>query len=76
VDARPAQLRAGVGRGHLGDYAAVVGRAVKMPLGGQTCPVLSLDDLIAVRAFVGRPKDKLVEVELRAIRDRLAGRTS
>lgn len=26
---------------------------------------------IAIKAFVGRPKDRLVEAELRAIRDRI-----
>lgn len=37
------------------------------------CRVLSLDDLIAVKHHVGRPKDKAVEIELRAIRERLKG---
>lgn len=55
----------------IGDYTAVAGRAVPMTLEGRTCRVLGLDDLITVKAFVGRPKDKVVEVELRAIRERL-----
>jgi hypothetical protein len=33
--------------------------------------VLSLDQLIEVKAHVRRPKDKIVEAELRAIRNRL-----
>lgn len=56
----------------LGDFATVAARAVPMTLEGRTCRVLCLDDLITVKAFVGRPKDKAVEVELRAIRERLA----
>jgi predicted nucleotidyltransferase len=37
---------------------------------GKRFPVLSLDQLIEVKSFVGRPKDRIVEMELRAIRDR------
>jgi hypothetical protein len=33
-------------------------------------PVLSLDQLIAVKAHLQRPKDKIVEAELRSIRAR------
>jgi len=58
----------------IGDYSAAAAAAVPMVLEGRTCRVLSLDDLIAVKAFVGRPKDKAVEVELRAIRERLKRR--
>jgi predicted nucleotidyltransferase len=56
----------------VGDFFTVAARAVPMQLEGRACRVLSLDDLIAVKAFVGRPKDKAVEMELRAIRERLA----
>jgi hypothetical protein len=42
-----------------------------MTMFGREYRVLSLDDLIEVKAFVGRPKDRLAELELRAIRDRL-----
>lgn len=34
-------------------------------------PVLELDQLIEVKAFLTRPKDKIVEAELRAIRERI-----
>jgi hypothetical protein len=51
----------------VGDYQ----RAVTRELFGATCLVVSNDDLIAVKQHVGRPKDKAVEVELRAIRERL-----
>lgn len=36
---------------------------------GKRFQVLSLDQLIEVKAFVGRPKDRIVEMELRAIRE-------
>ena len=55
----------------IGDFATVSDRAAHTRLYDHDCLLLSLDDLIEVKAFVGRPKDKLVEVELRAIRERL-----
>lgn len=39
---------------------------------GKRFHVLSLDQLIEVKSFVGRPKDRIVEMELRAIRARRA----
>ena len=57
----------------LGAYERVKRAASEFELFGLKCRVISLDDLIEVKAFVGRPKDKLVEVELRAIRARLKG---
>lgn len=35
--------------------------------------VIELDQLIEIKAYLSRRKDKLVEAELRAIRDRLRG---
>ncbi len=58
----------------VGSYERVAAQAVTMPMFGREYRVVSLDDLIEVKAFVGRPKDKLTEVELRAIRERLATR--
>jgi len=55
----------------IGDYATVAEHAQEIEIFGRKCKVISLDDLIAVKAHVARPKDKLVEVELRAIRERL-----
>jgi predicted nucleotidyltransferase len=55
----------------VGSFERVVERAVKLPMFGREYRFVSLDDLIEVKAFVGRPKDKLTEVELRAIRERL-----
>lgn len=43
-----------------------------MPLAeNRTASVIELDQLIEIKAFLSRRKDKLVEAELRAIRDRL-----
>jgi hypothetical protein len=39
-------------------------------IGGASYRVVSLDDLLAVKEHVGRPKDKLVAIEMRAIRER------
>ncbi len=58
----------------LGTYADVASRAETHDFLGMPCRILSLEDLIAVKAHVGRPKDRLMEVELRAIRDLKNGR--
>jgi hypothetical protein len=58
----------------LGRYEDVAARAETHPFLGMGCRILCLDDLIAVKAHVGRPKDRLAEVELRAIRDLRKGR--
>ena len=55
----------------VGSFVDVAARAQVFTVFGHDCRVVSLDDLIAVKAFVGRPKDKFVELELRAIRERL-----
>lgn len=48
-------------------------RTVEMELvEGKRFQVLDLGQLIEVKAFVGRPKDRIVEMELRAIRERRA----
>ncbi|MHB8877627.1 MAG: hypothetical protein ACYC8T_28380 [Myxococcaceae bacterium] len=57
----------------VGAYAQVLPRAATVELSGVTYRVLGLDDLIAAKAALGRPKDKQVELELKAIRDRLRG---
>jgi hypothetical protein len=58
----------------LGRFEEVARGAVELELFSKKCRVISLDDLITVKHFVGRPKDQLVEAELRAVRDRLAAR--
>jgi len=52
-------------------FKTVFARATDLEVLDRRCRVISIDDLIAVKAHVARPKDKLVEAELRAIRDRL-----
>lgn len=52
-------------------YERVASGAVTMMLFERSCQVISLEDLITVKAHVARPKDKQVELELRAIRARL-----
>jgi len=54
----------------LPDLAA---RPIELDVGGRRVKVSSLEDLIAMKAALGRPKDKLVEVELRAILERQRG---
>jgi predicted nucleotidyltransferase len=55
----------------VGDFAEVARRADRLEVYGRSCRVIAIDDLIAVKALVGRPKDRVVEAELRAIRERL-----
>ncbi|MEW5741302.1 MAG: hypothetical protein AB1938_20435 [Myxococcota bacterium] len=55
----------------VGTFADVARRALTVQLFGHSCRIVSLDDLITVKAHVGRPKDKQVELELRAIRERM-----
>ena len=57
----------------VGDAAEVLANAVLMQLDEEhSVRVVSLEMLIEVKAALGRPKDKQVEVELRAIAERLA----
>lgn len=55
----------------VGDYARVATQAKVVRVFEHDCRIICLDDLIAVKAHVGRPKDRAVELELRAIRERL-----
>ncbi len=55
----------------VGTFERVASAALTVELLGVTCKLISLDDLIAVKAFVGRPKDQATEIELRAIREAL-----
>jgi hypothetical protein len=53
----------------IGGFEAL--ETVELPLlPERPVPVLSLDQLIAVKAHLQRPKDKIVEAELRSIRAR------
>lgn len=54
----------------LGSYEDL--EAVEMELlENREFRVISLDQLIAVKSYLNRPKDKIVEAELRAVRERL-----
>ena len=53
----------------LGEYGTLDAVEIEL-LPGRTLRVLSLEQLIAVKAHLNRPKDKVVEAELRAILDR------
>jgi len=56
----------------IGGYAELEKRASRMHIAGTDVRVVALADLIAIKHALGRPKDKLVEAELRAIQERLA----
>ena len=55
----------------VGDFERVLAQSLWVEVGSSRVRLVSLDDLIAVKAYVGRPKDRAVELELRAIRERL-----
>ena len=77
VDYRMVLLDTALGRLDLmpaipgGTYAELVPRAITVTAFGGPLTVLSLDDLIFSKASLGREKDKVAVLELRAIRDRL-----
>lgn len=55
----------------VGDFQRVASRAAEVSLFERSCRVIGLDDLIAVKRHVRRPKDLLVAGELEAVRERL-----
>ncbi|MFZ5469812.1 MAG: hypothetical protein ACOZIN_10290 [Myxococcota bacterium] len=59
----------------IGPYEKLAERAAVLEVMGHPCRVISIDDLIAGKAHLGREKDRMVERELRAIRDRLRGKS-
>ena len=50
-------------------YQALRGRAISVELHGMAVNVASLEDLIAMKEAVGRPKDQLHLIELRALKE-------
>jgi predicted nucleotidyltransferase len=52
----------------VGNFEKVKERSVLVDLFGHKCRVIGIDDLIAAKEKMGRPKDKLVVSELRALR--------
>lgn len=57
----------------LPTYAELEAHAVGIDAFGLRLKVISLDELIAVKEQVARPKDLMVAAELRAIRERRKG---
>ncbi len=58
----------------VGGYAEAAASAIQVELFGKRCAILGLDHLIAIKEFLGRPKDQEALRELRAIRERLAAK--
>jgi len=55
----------------VGDYARLASSAKSIALEEGLHRIIALDDLIAVKEHIGRPKDLLVAAQLRAIRARM-----
>lgn len=55
----------------VGSFEVVARNAIPLDLGGFVCRVMGLDDLIASKRALGRPKDLRVVAELEAVRRRL-----
>lgn len=55
----------------VGSFEQVAAHAIELDLGGFTCRVVGLDDLIACKKALGRPKDLRVAAELERVRQRL-----
>jgi len=51
----------------VGAFQQVAGRAVTVDLGGFTCRVIGLEDLLACKRALGRPKGLRVALELEAV---------
>jgi len=60
----------------VGDYERIASHAERQSVNGLEIRVIALEDLIAVKAHVGRPKDRHMELELRAIQELRAKRGS
>jgi len=54
----------------LGGFAQVKRRSIEVQLDAGPCRILSLDELIAAKEAMGRPRDKEAATQLRAIRER------
>jgi hypothetical protein len=57
----------------VGDFDSVSKNAVEVTLFGRKCKVISLDDLIKAKKFVGRPHDLETVKQLEWIKKRLKG---
>jgi len=54
----------------VGDFEQVKKNSVQIELFGHKCKVISVDALIKAKEKMGRPKDKLVVAELKALRNK------
>ena len=52
----------------VGDFNRITEKAIEISIFGHRCKVISLDDLIAVKKSMSRPKDKTVLEELLALK--------
>lgn len=55
----------------IGDFDKISPHTVEMDLGGFRCRVIGLEDLIACKRAIGRPKDVRVADELELVRSRV-----
>ena len=58
----------------VGDYDRLHAMAARFEFAGRSHELIDIDDLIAVKEHVGRPKDVVTAAQLRAIRSRLPPR--
>jgi predicted nucleotidyltransferase len=58
----------------VGDYDRLHAHAGRIEIDGISHELIDIDDLIAIKDFVGRPKDVVTAAQLRAIRSRLPPR--
>ena len=52
----------------LGDYDAIFPNTTTMDIGGLTLRIIGLDDLIQIKEYLQRPKDRDSLLQLRAIK--------
>jgi hypothetical protein len=52
----------------FGPYESLIGRAERIDLGSVQVSVISLDDLIAIKRHINRPKDQVAALQLEALR--------
>lgn len=55
----------------VGDFSEVSKKAIEIPIFGNKCKIISLDDLIHCKKTLKRPKDLLVARELEIIRKKI-----
>jgi predicted nucleotidyltransferase len=56
----------------LGELDRLKANAEEIEIGGKRCKLIGLEDLIAAKVAIGRDKDRLAAIELRAIAEKRA----